>query len=653
MPIVTKYPGVYVQEIPSGVRTIIGVSTSTTAFIGYFKKGPMGTGGNDAVRCLNFADFERAFGGLDEDSEASFAIYQFFLNGGTEAWVIRTASGDPTAARLDAKSPGTTGAVVLKMAAANPGTWGNALRVVIDYQANRTGEFNLIVNRVDPTKEPADLIESETFRNLVMVKGSANYVADKINENSRLLRVEVSGDGPDRPAPTGTLSGDLTPVFPNGNLTLTKDAKLTVLIKEVNNVDGFTGTITVPKGTYTMNAMAKAIGAGLRGLPNKTMQSVATSIVRGKYMEIIALGAPNPTVLLTFSGDLAKTLLLEDATAIAVNVQQYTMGSAFSLGAQVGGGTDGDGNTFAGTNGTQPDADAIIGSPDTRTGMYALDEVDVFNLMSIPILRIKTPAEYTIIVDNALNYCARRFAFLIPDIPVDTNSIEKMESWMNENASLRSKNSAIYFPNTLIPDPLMEYRPRSVAASGTMAGLYSATDANRGVWKAPAGTEAGLKGLAALEYNMTDDENGVLNPIGVNCLRNFTNYGNISWGARTTEGSDVLASEWKYIPVRRTALYIELSLKRALKWVVFEPNDEPLWGQIRMNVGSFLHSMFTKGAFQGQSPKESYFVNCDSSTTTQNDIDKGIVNILVGFAPLKPAEFVIISLQQIAGQVET
>ena len=653
MPIVTKYPGVYVQEIPSGVRTIIGVSTSTTAFIGFFKKGPMGEGERNAVRCLNFADFERAFGGLDEDSEASYAIYQFFLNGGTEAWVIRTASGDPTAAQLEAKSPGATGAVVLKMSAANPGTWGNALRVVTDYQANKPGEFNLTVNRVDPTKEPADLIESETFRNLVMVKGSPNYVVDKINENSRLLRVEVSGDGADRPAPVGTMSGNLAQVFKDGSLTLTKDGKLTVLIKEVNNTDGFTGTIVIPKGTYTLTGMAKAIGAGLRGLDNKTMQATSVGVIRNLFLEIVSLGAPNPTVLLTFTGDLAKTLLLEDSTATAVNIQQYTMGSPYSLGAQAGG-ADGEGvNKFAGTNGTQPDADAIVGSPDTRTGMYALDEVDIFNIMCIPILRLKSAAEYTVIVDNALNYCARRFAFLIPDIPIGTNSIEKMENWMNENATLRSKNSAVYFPNTLIPDPLMEYRPRSVAGSGTMAGLYAATDTNRGVWKAPAGTEAGLKGLAALEYNMTDDENGVLNPIGVNCLRNFTNYGNISWGARTTEGSDVLASEWKYIPVRRTALYIELTLKRALKWVVFEPNDEPLWGQIRMNVGSFLHSMFTKGAFQGQSPKESYFVKCDSSTTTQNDIDKGIVNILVGFAPLKPAEFVIISLQQIAGQVET
>ena len=115
-------------------------------------------------------------------------------------------------------------------------------------------------------------------------------------------------------------------------------------------------------------------------------------------------------------------------------------------------------------------------------------------------------------------------------------------------------------------------------------------------------------------------------------------------------GDDHLASEWKYIPVRRTALFIEESLYRGTKWVVFEPNDEPLWAQIRLNVGAFMNNLFRQGAFQGKTPREAYFVKCDKETTTQNDIDLGIVNILVGFAPLKPAEFVIIKLQQIAGE---
>jgi len=138
----------------------------------------------------------------------------------------------------------------------------------------------------------------------------------------------------------------------------------------------------------------------------------------------------------------------------------------------------------------------------------------------------------------------------------------------------------------------------------------------------------------------------------VNVLRSFPLFGNVSWGARTLDGADQQASEWKYVPIRRTALFIEESLSQGLRWVVFEPNDEPLWSQIRLNLGTFMHNLFRQGAFQGKSPREAYFVKCDSETTTQADINRGIVNIVVGFAPLKPAEFVIIQLQQIAGQLE-
>ena len=150
---------------------------------------------------------------------------------------------------------------------------------------------------------------------------------------------------------------------------------------------------------------------------------------------------------------------------------------------------------------------------------------------------------------------------------------------------------------------------------------------------------------------LTDLENGALNPLGVNCLRNFPVYGNVCWGARTLDGADLLASEWKYVPVRRLALFLEESLYRGTKWVVFEPNDEPLWAQIRLNVGAFMHDLFRQGAFQGRRRSEAYFVKCDGETTTQTDINLGIVNIVVGFAPLKPAEFVIIKIQQIAGQI--
>ena len=190
-------------------------------------------------------------------------------------------------------------------------------------------------------------------------------------------------------------------------------------------------------------------------------------------------------------------------------------------------------------------------------------------------------------------------------------------------------------------------RVRSPRAARS-ADLWARTDTARGVWKAPAGTDARLRNVESLTYVMTDLENGTLNPLGVNCLRNFPVYSNICWGARTLDGADVLASDWKYVPVRRTTLFIEESLYRGTKWVVFEPNDEPLWAQIRLNVGAFMQDLFRKGAFQGTTPRDAYFVKCDGETTTQTDIDNGIVNIEVGFAPLKPAEFVIIKIQQIA-----
>ena len=162
-----------------------------------------------------------------------------------------------------------------------------------------------------------------------------------------------------------------------------------------------------------------------------------------------------------------------------------------------------------------------------------------------------------------------------------------------------------------------------------------------------------MSGVADLTVKLTDGENGQLNPLGVNCLRTFPAAGNVVWGARTLQGDDRLASEWKYIPVRRLALFLEESLLRGTQWVVFEPNDEPLWAQIRLNVGAFMQTLFRQGAFQGQTPQDAYFVKCDKETTTQNDINLGIVNIVVGFAPLKPAEFVIIHIQQLAGQLAT
>jgi len=274
----------------------------------------------------------------------------------------------------------------------------------------------------------------------------------------------------------------------------------------------------------------------------------------------------------------------------------------------------------------------------------------VFNILCLP-RAVELDIGTTDVYDAAAEFCDDERAFLIVDIPKATNTTQKAVAYKNTLGP--SKSAAVYYPRLVIGDPLDEFRPKEIPSSGTLAGIYARTDATRGVWKAPAGTDAVLQGVQRLTATLTDGDNGALNPLGVNALRSFPVYTNVSWGARTLQGADQQTSEWKYIPVRRTALYIEESLFQGLKWVVFEPNDEPLWAQIRLNVGAFMHDLFRQGAFQGTTPRDAYFVKCDHETTQQTDVDKGIVNIIVGFAPLKPAEFVVIKIQQLAGQIQT
>ncbi|MFO0943679.1 MAG: phage tail sheath subtilisin-like domain-containing protein [Pirellulales bacterium] len=272
-----------------------------------------------------------------------------------------------------------------------------------------------------------------------------------------------------------------------------------------------------------------------------------------------------------------------------------------------------------------------------------LDLIELFNLLCVPGMTDND------VLDKLSLFCERRRAMLLVDPEKGANTVTYSAG---PPALSSKKNSAFFFPRLLATDDLSEGRLTDFPPCGFMAGLFARTDANRGVWKAPAGTEATLVGVHSPEVKLTDKQNGDLNIKGVNCIRNFPVYGNISWGARTIDGNDEIGSEWKYIPVRRTALFIEETLFRATKWAVFEPNDEPLWAQLRLNIGAFMNDLFRQGAFQGRSPREAYFVKCDKETTTQNDINRGIVNVVVGFAPLKPAEFVVIKLTQIAGQIE-
>ena len=271
-------------------------------------------------------------------------------------------------------------------------------------------------------------------------------------------------------------------------------------------------------------------------------------------------------------------------------------------------------------------------------GVHALDAVDIFNLLVIPGV---TNSEALF---AAADYCRQRRAFLIVDAPKSAQTPAQMEQAV-QNATLpKTSDGAIYFPWIKIADSLNNSALRLSPPSGTIAGLFTRSDATRGIWKAPAGTEATLNGVTALAYQLTDTENGFLNPRGINCLRSFPGAGIVAWGARTLAGDDQLGSEFKYINVRRLALFIEESIYRGIQWAVFEPNAEPLWAQIRLNAGAFLNNLFHEGAFQGNKPNDAYFVKCDSTTTTSNDIAAGMVNALIGFALLKPAEFIVVTI---------
>jgi hypothetical protein len=287
------------------------------------------------------------------------------------------------------------------------------------------------------------------------------------------------------------------------------------------------------------------------------------------------------------------------------------------------------------TDGDPLTADDYIGSGKSaaKEGLYLLKKADLFNLLCLPP-EGNDPDYPAGLVAAAIALCEEERAVFLVDSPSGWNDKDDAKSELDSLGAMRENQ-------------LEEFVP-----CGALAGVIARTDVQRGVWKAPAGIEATLRNVPELAVKLTDEENGELNPLGINCLRNFPVIGRVVWGSRTMRGADILADEYKYLPVRRLALYIEESLYRGTQWVVFEPNDEPLWAQIRLNVGAFMNNLFRQGAFQGTTPRHAYFVRCDSETTPQNDIDRGIVNIVVGFAPLKPAEFVIIKLQQIAGELE-
>lgn len=581
MPVSPTYPGVYIEEIPSGVRTITGVATSITSFLGRTLMGPR----DEPTPINSFGDFERQFGGLAVDFPLSYTVRDFYLNGGSQASIVRLYKDPATAS--DASATFTIDG--LDFIAQSPGVWGKKLRATIDVEIS------------EEVKTRLGLTATDALFNLTVSYGSSTekFLNVSVNDNARRI---------DR-----------------------------VLKAESNLIDW--GDEVDDEWPSTAPAV-----------PNTKAAATA-------YDEFLA--DPSNNTKLTAYED-AKLLLDDNASveekklAVALDATPQVPADITAAQAAIAAAED----AMKGSDGQALDQATYEGSKANKTGIYALEKADLFNLLCIPP-DTREGDTHNAVYQTAMSYCKERRAMLIVDTPAAW-SANKATAAATAQAGLAglglsgeaARNAALYFPRVLESDPLRNGQTDTFVPCGIIAGIMARTDASRGVWKAPAGLDSSMNGIQGVNVNLNDDENGMLNPLGINCLRAFPINGRVIWGARTLRGADQLADEWKYIPVRRTALYIEESLYRGTQWVVFEPNDEPLWSQIRLNVGAFMHNLFRQGAFQGTTPRQAYFVKCDKETTTQNDIDRGIVNIVVGFAPLKPAEFVIVKLQQIAGELE-
>jgi len=670
------YPGVYVQELPSGTHTIAGAATSVTAFVGYVTRGPM----NIPVQCLNFGDFQRVFGGLDSDSVTSFQVSQFFLNGGTEAWVSRLCAASappvqPAATLVGAPPPtspppppGTTvtatkGTNLLPLASQNPGTWGANVFVTVDYMTNKLNTFNLTATLYSTTSNSNSnstsysLVQTQSVPGVTLDITQPNSIIEVMqsasNQFAQLLAIPTLAATPATVVPfaSGTMLTFVPPPSPVSGVTFS----ILVQAPPVNSKTPL--AIAVPLSmTFTIATVSDLVAgiqsalsntAGFPGVPT----SLASATVRSCLSPFpSATGGPQAPLVQIWSADpgLAGYLIVvtTNHTTLFTTLQINYQAQQLTFKSQTN------------ADGLIPTGFDVAGNSTTRSGIYALDAMQTVNLLLVPDMpamimpAMAYPANYLTAATATLNYAIQRKAFAIVDMPNNIQTPSDAVAWATNTPATFGTgiiSSATYFPQVLVPDPFST-QPLAIGGSGTLAGIYALTDVNRGVWKAPAGITAPLAGVQQLTYVMNDQENGQINPLGVNALRTFPVYDNVSWGARTLAAANIADEDWKYISVRRLALYIEQSLIQGLQWVVFEPNDDRLWSQIRLSVNGFLHPLYLQGAFAGASQSQAYQCICDASTTTAQDMENGIVNILILFAPVRPAEFVVISLQQMAGQ---
>lgn len=690
------FPGVYILELSSPVHTITAAPTSIAAFVGYTMSGI----DNRAQAIFSYGDFQRLYGGLASNSEVSYAVQQFYAiaGSGSQAYVVRTPMHytSPTAVVYAEVAFGAgQGGSALTFSALSSGQWANG-QLLIDVDV--IGLNLVTANGGDPFSFNLTITNltsgsNEYFPLLTLNNNAQNYVVNVVNDidnGSQLVSVAASLPATLTTANTLPESGVI-----GAALAPTTVANGPTLLETVNAAIGGSGTSTTASGDFGIlmnmpNFTPTSVTAKVfsKGAPiPQTVQGLATQLqtALNSQLAVVAKGAyvtcttapgtaagsfsirvnatlPNaPDIIVAFAapgtplGDASVGLGLSAGQATA-NVAHYALGSSFRNTATITNYT----STPAAKPDTLPTSTELIGDPGSFTGIYALTKIPAFNLLSIPEAARALPGSPNspnstningpLIYSAAISLCDQMRAMLLVDPPPNVLTVAGAVDWKSSSIGVVDPNGAAFWPRLRLIDQLSS-QMRTFAPSGVVAGVIARADGiNRGPWVAAAGISATLNGVQNMTYIMSDAEQGQLNPLGLNCFRNFPIYGSVLWGARTLVGADAMANQWKYLPVRRTALFLELSLYQGTQWAVFSPNDERLWAALRLNIGSFMQTYFQLGAFQGQTPADAFFVKCDSETTTQTDIDNGVVNVLVGFAPLIPAEFVVIQIQQFAGQ---
>ncbi len=640
MAIAPTYPGVYIEEVPSGVRTIIGVSTSITAFIGRTLRGQV----NEPIIVDSFGKFKHLFGGLATDHTVAYAVKDFFNNGGSQAIIVRLYKPffPDDAARAAAFTAAKNIARPLEIAKAQAAA--NKISTAATDAAGLEGaDPNLVATTAEDAVDEAGAHDEAAMLAAKLVAKAARDEAGVLGATSdSVAAAAVTAAAAAVGDPDVAAAADAAAAAVAGEAAPINRARLTFangLVLEAASPGAWGNLLQVEVDYNTKPKDDGNSDASLYNLKIIDGSSGAVENIR------------NITGIATAVRLVSRVLTNESSLVRVVGTPPVSRPAAGLISVDPSG-------KAADSKPLDEDID-FIGDQDTKSGLYAFDKADIINLLCIPP-DTRNGDIPVAVIQEAANYCYNcRRAMLIVDPPVawshDPNiaaatAVNGLPA-LGINGPL-ARNAALFFPRIKEFDPMREGQIDTFVPCGAVAGIFARTDSTRGVWKAPAGLDATFNGITGLGIVFTNGDNGQLNPQAINTLRSFRTGGQVIWGARTLRGADSIGDEYKYIPVRRLALFIEETLYRGTQWVVFEPNDEPLWAQVRLNVNSFMQTLFRKGAFQGTSPREAYFVKCDKETTLQDDIDRGILNILVGFAPLKPAEFVIIQIQQIAKQTQ-